>query len=263
MFAIAFAKQYLKIFCIPPDTDDSSVNIALMGYLHELDSEHYPFWHSYNYNIKGFMDKISLYAYRPFDKSGKHPWVTQLDPRSYFIIHRFLAQKKEQAEKEGKEPSLILPTTWIISYNETRPGVVVIPINANNVDASVNANFLFGLLSQVKSRSIILNSEQRQMMRDITDLLVYVIEDAILRRPDLILLYYPSIYDFYWFVARNLGLLERMAISHDPDLVYVHQKLSSAMRNIATDRIIKNAKNSTTGLYWFEFLGNFANKTRN
>ena len=43
------------------------------------------------------------------------------------------------------------------------------------------------------------------MIRDITDLLVYVIQDAILRRPDLILLYYPSIYDFYWFVARNVA----------------------------------------------------------
>jgi hypothetical protein len=45
------------------------------------------------------------------------------------------------------------------------------------------------------------------MMRDIADLLVYVIEDAISRRPDLILMYYPSKYDFYWFVGRTLGLL--------------------------------------------------------
>jgi hypothetical protein len=31
-----YAKQIKKEFCIPADVDDSSVNIALLGYLHEL-----------------------------------------------------------------------------------------------------------------------------------------------------------------------------------------------------------------------------------
>ena len=76
------------------------------------------------------------------------------------------------------------------------------------------------------------------MMRDITDLLVYVLNDAIDRRPDLILMYYPSKYDFYWFVARILGLLERMP-RNDEELQYAYEQLSTVMREKATERILK------------------------
>lgn len=77
----------------------------------------------------------------------------------------------------------------------------------------------------------------RKIIRDVTDLLVYVIEDAIKRRPDLILMYYPSKYDFYWFVARIIGLVERMD-KDDEDIQYVYEKLKTSMRGIATARIL-------------------------
>jgi hypothetical protein len=83
------------------------------------------------------------------------------------------------------------------------------PFDLNNVDASVNANFLFGLIFQMRS-GYKPEAETRNMIRDVADLLVYAIQDAIERRPDLILMYYPSKYDFYWFVARIVGLLQRM-----------------------------------------------------
>lgn len=118
--------------------------------------------------------------------------------------------KKQQAEALNKTPSVILPTTWIMNYDQQIIDVVVMPFYLNNVDASVNANFLFGLLYQIKSKSIVLNDQLRQMIRDVSDLLVYAIDHGIDTRPDLILMYYPSKYDFYWFVARIIGLLERM-----------------------------------------------------
>lgn len=118
--------------------------------------------------------------------------------------------KKEEAIARGVEPSVILPTTWMLNFDEQLIDIVVMPFYVNNVDASVNSNFLFGLLYQIKSKTVILNPELRQMMRDISDLLVYVISEAVDKRPDLILMYYPSKYDFYWFVARIVCLLERM-----------------------------------------------------
>ena len=133
----------------------------------------------------------------------------------------------------------------------------------NNVDASVNANFLFGLLYQVKSKTVTLNEEQRHMIKDVADYLAYAIEVGLVKRPDLIFLYYPSQSDFYWFVARNLALLERMDLA-DPDLNYVHLVLAKTMREVATPRLIKNRKQSEgKGCFWTEFLGNYANKTRN
>ena len=36
-------------FIIPPDNDDSSVNLALLAFLKETNSSHYSFWNSLNY----------------------------------------------------------------------------------------------------------------------------------------------------------------------------------------------------------------------
>lgn len=46
-------------------------------------------------------------------------------------------------------------------------------------------------------------------MLNTAELLAYTIEHIIQERPTLILLYYPSKYDFFWFVARNVQLLKR------------------------------------------------------
>lgn len=125
--------------------------------------------------MQGFYSQISKYAYRPFENSEERPRGNELDPRSYFILHNFLKMKKEEAIAKGVEPSVILPTTWMLNFDEQLIDIVVMPFYVNNVDASVNSNFLFGLLYQIKSKTVVLNQELRQMMRDISDLLVYVI----------------------------------------------------------------------------------------
>jgi hypothetical protein len=87
------------------------------------------------------------------------------------------------------------------------------------------------------------------MARDIADFLVYAIEDAVDRRPDLILMYYPSIYDFYWFVGRLVGVLERMKMN-DQDLLYIKEKLSVAMRTKGSNKIVGEKIESKEGCYW-------------
>jgi hypothetical protein len=47
------------------------------------------------------------------------------------------------------------------------------------------------------------------MVHDTVDLIEYVIEKVSKSRLDLILVYYPSKYDFYWFVSRIVNLLKR------------------------------------------------------
>ena len=105
--------------------------------------------------------------------------------------------------------SIILPTTWILSTDEQIASILKMPFSVNNIDASVNINFLFGLLYQIDQNEVIPSKEVRQMVRDVADMLVYVIEEVITERPDILLLYYPSRFDFYWFVARTLAYLER------------------------------------------------------
>jgi hypothetical protein len=70
MGLIASAKDFKKAFVIPPDTDDSSVNLALLGFLKEIKSPHYEFWNSLNYKKHEFYyDHVLRYAYRPFDSN--------------------------------------------------------------------------------------------------------------------------------------------------------------------------------------------------
>lgn len=44
----------VQAFIIPADNDDSSVNLALEGFLKETNSSHYKYWNSLNYNKLGY-----------------------------------------------------------------------------------------------------------------------------------------------------------------------------------------------------------------
>lgn len=195
-----------SFFCIPADNDDSSVNLALLGLLHETKSSHYDFWNSLHNKKQAYYDQALKYAYRPFGaKLTINKRGDEIDPRTYYVLREFLDMKK----KESDNPSLILPTTWLLTVDESVKGLLSMPFNSNNVDASVCANFLFGLAYQVISGEIQPDAELTQMMVDTADLLVFTITHIMMKRPTLILVYYPSKYDFYWFVARLVGMLKR------------------------------------------------------
>lgn len=99
------------------------------------------------------------------------------------------------------------------------------------------------------------------MMTDTADLLEFTITNIIMKRPTLILVYYPSKYDFYWFVARLVGLLKRQ--NAPSPLPQIREKLEKVLKNVGTQQIIHNAQKDSTGYSWTEFLGNYASKNRN
>lgn len=59
----------VQAFIIPADNDDSSVNLALEGFLKETNSSHYKYWNSLNYNKLGYYKNLLKYAYRPFESN--------------------------------------------------------------------------------------------------------------------------------------------------------------------------------------------------
>lgn len=75
--------------------DDSSVNIALLGYMKELQSKYYTSWQKQNADLDAFYKRVLKYAYRPF--SPINPRSDEIDPRTYFILHNFLKEKKAEA----------------------------------------------------------------------------------------------------------------------------------------------------------------------
>lgn len=62
-------------------------------------------------------------------------------------------------------------------------------------------------------------------------------------------MYYPSKYDFYWFVGRVVGLLQRMP-ALDEDLQYVFDRLGTAMRVKGTANILSEKSENKNGYYW-------------
>ena len=110
------AAQVKKSFIIPPDNDDSSVNLALLGMLKETSSPHYEFWNSLNYKKNEYYQTALKYAYRPFgpnmtlNKRGD-----EIDPRTYYILRGFFDKVYEDAKVKNETPSLILPSTWLLT----------------------------------------------------------------------------------------------------------------------------------------------------
>ena len=106
-----------------------------------------------------------------------------------------------------------------------------------------------------------MSDELAKMMVHISIFLEYTIERIINERPDIILLYYPSKYDFYWFVARIVHLLKR-----NKDKVYplpeIYERLSAVMKGAGKYNILKQAKKKGNTNYWVEFIGNYAHKER-
>ena len=94
-------------FCIPPDFDDSYLNLGLGATLQKL-SNIYPksfsSWLNNNTDVAHLIDVTSKYAYRPFTSDINQ---NTIDPRTYFWSRKFI----EQAQAENKSLSLI--TTWV------------------------------------------------------------------------------------------------------------------------------------------------------
>lgn len=80
------------------------------------------------------------------------------------------------------------------------------------------------------------------MIRDTTDFLVFTVEEKIESRPDIILVYYPSKYDFYWFLARTVQLLKRYEAKLEGPLRYAYDNLLPLMKTHGTEHILKNKK---------------------
>eukprot|EP01016_Furgasonia_blochmanni_P056458 TRINITY_DN962_c0_g1_i3.p2 TRINITY_DN962_c0_g1~~TRINITY_DN962_c0_g1_i3.p2 ORF type:complete len:662 (+),score=186.69 TRINITY_DN962_c0_g1_i3:110-2095(+) len=284
---IAEAKSLLGAFKIPPDVDDSSINLAL-GEALRVNKNSFPDafnqWQQVNKDYTAYFNLLKKYAYRPFlnssstgtprtpqaEPSANADWI---DPRTYYYLHPFLNTLYEESQRAGTKPTLVLPTTWILD-RETESQLdpdVSMPFHTNNVDLTVNANFLYGtsyfLLTQTDRELVkeVFDDDLKQMYVDSAKMIAWAIRNRVhLERPDLCLVYYPSVHDFFWFAGRVLFLLDNAGVLPFEEMENVRQLLVDVLRNEATQQLeetsIKPGPN--TGVYWEEFLGNYANKTR-
>lgn len=95
------------MFKIPPDFDDTSVNLGLGSLLRD-NVIHFPYasaaWEGQNSNLSSVFNAMKHYAYRPLSGDRR---VNTIDTRTYFYMRKFL----EKAASEKKDVSLV--TTWV------------------------------------------------------------------------------------------------------------------------------------------------------
>nr|KAG5712874.1 hypothetical protein BaRGS_007471 [Batillaria attramentaria] len=256
---IASRSGYTRAFHIPPDFDDTFVNLGLGALLTDLGPElpeALSRWRHHNTNLTSVLDALKSYAYRPFSQDKN---VNTIDPRTYYYIRHFLDYAKNQSLDVALVP------TWIQNIEEARENFdrdVVMPFQVNNVDVTVAANAVYGITASVLSGllppSVLQDPQLRQIYHNTTSLIAFMVEKALFGRPDLALTYYPSVFEFYWFVARTYHRMETALRSQPlPEVMQdLYPRLRSVLEGPMTQHVV------TTGtpegpdmLYYDDFLG--------
>jgi hypothetical protein len=135
-------KGFATVFSIPPDFDDTYLNVGIGALLKSV-STIYPYeynnWIANNTGLESLVNSTVKYSFDPFDESINKNII---DPRTYFYSRFYL----NEAKKNNKSVSLI--TTWIQNIEEQRiyyNKLISMPFNINNVDITVEANSIFGI----------------------------------------------------------------------------------------------------------------------
>lgn len=228
----------------------------IFKYVKEENPSLYNKWISHNENIPQLFNTFEKFAYSLQYEKGKD-YNTILDPRSYYIFHSFFE----------KNQNIKLPMTWLMNTKQDieRYPAVAQPFNVNNIDLSVLCNFLFGVTSHTIhfNNFNLLNQHPilEQMLLNASEIIKFGLENEIeLNRPDLSLVYYPSVYDFYWFISRTSYLLRNSNIFSNIILQKVSNNLYTCLMNQVTNNIIKLAQQDGQQYYWDDFLGDFPKK---
>lgn len=281
-----FMGTFLKTFSIPADADDTACNQIAgrklvqvsrkLGILKESSAR----WTELNNDRAGkLFDNFKKYAYKPF--ATDNVAASTIDPRTYFWMHDFLKEYSSRSPQVKEGMSFV--TTWFQNVNEvfssSAKGSSKMPFNSNNVDATVIANSITGIVyalwTEPETYLPNFDAEMQQLVFWSGKLLEWILKtDAMSKRPDLILLYYPSVYDFYWFIARLYNLLSRppvMLMGRMPyALKQVRDMLEVALRVDGTNQLLQRAQTEKSKhvdkkdeYFWDEFLGladtNFGN----
>ncbi|KAK6175567.1 hypothetical protein SNE40_014002 [Patella caerulea] len=252
--------MFRSAFHIPPDFDDTFVNIGLGALLTDVkadfDTEQQS-WMNSNTNLTSVFDALKKYAYRPFSNDSN---INTIDPRSYYYLSTFLEEVLSDAT------DLALTPTWISNIDETsnmRSKGVSMPFNINNVDVTVSSNVIYGITSSILTGlvpvSTLDDSDIQQIYLNTTNMVAYQLRTDFHQRRDLALTYYPSVFELYWFVARTVFLLnEKSKYSKLPhqDLETVLATLEPVLETHVTSKILTQAKpEGSNMLYFDDFLG--------
>ena len=249
---------------IPADSDDTNTNMALGALLQQVQAsfpEANQLWWSVNLDHGATIDRLVQTAYTPFSNASTSQQL--IDPRTYFALREFLEQ-----ESKDVDPHFGLFTTWMETVNDDRSSFfkgVAMPYNVNNVDFAVSTNALFGLLSEMiregGARPAWLSDTLEGHIVATARLLMWGMESGrIIERPDITLLYYPSLYDFFFFVGRLAALMQNNAAAFPTQkLRDLAALFPGVMRKLIGEALWSSAGRDPNAFpahfFWDDFLG--------
>ena len=250
-------QMFSDAFRIPPDFDDTFVNLGLGSLLFQMQLKFpngYKSWLVKN-NITSIAEPLKRYAYRPFSADRS---ANTIDPRTYFWLREFLDEAK------SNQQDVALVTTWVQDITAVRvfshKGVAM-PFNVNNVDVTVCANTVYGMTSAVlhgMSRDLLDDPQVEQIYRNTTAMIAFAVNTNMSNRVDLALTYYPSRLEFYWFVSRTFAELATARMEKSlpsPVLEYAYKQLNSS-RHAMTEAVFAKARPYKEDQFYFDdFLG--------
>ncbi|CEP00136.1 unnamed protein product (mitochondrion) [Plasmodiophora brassicae] len=261
-------QMIMTVFGIPPDFDDTAAALGLGAILHRL-RDRLPLsanaWESGIGDIGGTLRDFVRCAYSPFaadDDDG----LNVIDPRTYFWMHPYVKALNGTSKRHQRPTRFI--TTWIQTLADVRRWAqfhVAMPFATNNVDVSVVADALFGIVSGLVDDpdrfAPFFDDDLQALVLDSSSLIAYVVNnDLVAKYGTVVLLYYPSWVTFYWFVSRTTNLLgsrrAQTAIARFPVLSGIAHDLTTAMSGPATDKFVKSAHVQKNVVTWSDFLGN-------
>jgi len=272
----------IKFFRVPPDSDDTAVNLALVAAMNDaggpgattrFHDAAKPLAAS-DASIGAGMGYYLKYAYRPFSDDDAH---NMLDPRAYYWMRFFLRDIESEYTAKGAVQELkdyALFSTWFQDLPELRALFTSgrsafnrMPLGVNNVDPVVNANVVFGLTRYVLASvargdgvPLWFDASLQTMYGNAVRLLEYVLLNpttTLFDRTDLVLVYYPPLYDFYNFVGRAYArLVAAPSLPADvPVFAQARDVLGKALRGEGTAQLLRKAQTDAHGTYWEDFLG--------
>jgi len=110
------------------------------------------------------------------------------------------------------------------------------------------------------------DEEIQQMYNNTLDLVLHSLEiNKILARPDISLVYYPSIYDYYWLITRTYEVLNNDLpnISQRKFFERARDKMKQYLKSYGTSQLLSKVEKDDEENYYFEeFLGNAGNYSR-
>jgi len=206
----------------PPEPDATSIVLTVIGHLLDAEDKHsdeVEILREQLTSYNAYSDRLNKTVYRPFINlnydpdamgSGSRDPRDIIDSRSYFVLHPYLKEKKEEAEANGEIPDIRIGSTLLISQDEVIPEVMELFFtNASDLDTGVMFSFLRGITVLVLSGAQLLedmnqteffSEDLQKTYLDTSECVHWLVENDMLNKhPDISTGYIEFAYPYMHF----------------------------------------------------------------